>query len=110
MMTKEELPICPVETALRVIGSKWKLMIINELLSSTKRFNELMNRLSPISHKVLTENLREMENDGVVVRTVYSEMPPKVEYSLSDLGSQIQTLMDYISSWGEEYQEYIRRQ
>ncbi len=110
MMTKEELPICPVETALKVIGSKWKLLIISELLNNPKRFNELQKRLSRISHKVLTENLKEMESDGVIIRTIYPETPPKVEYSLSDLGSEIRILMDFISVWGTEYQKYIRNQ
>lgn len=110
MMTKDELPVCPVATAVRVIGSKWKLMILSELVKGTKRYNELRRAIPQISQKVLTENLREMESDGVITRTAYAQVPPRVEYALSELGAGIHTLMGYIGQWGETYQEYIRQQ
>lgn len=108
MMSKEELPICPVATAIRVIGSKWKLMILSELLKGTRRYNELRYAIPQISQKVLTENLKQMQSDGVVIRTAYAEVPPRVEYSLSELGAEINTVMDYIGEWGESYQAYVR--
>lgn len=108
MMTREELPICPVETAIRVIGSKWKLLIISELLKGPRRYNELRHCLPKISQKVLTDNLRQMASDGLIIRTAYAEIPPRVEYSLSELGLRINLIMDYIADWGRTYQEYVR--
>ena len=86
MLTKEELPECPVATSVALIGSKWKLLIIRNLLQRQWRFNELRKDLDGISQKVLTDSLRSMEEDGLITRTVYPEVPPRVEYALSDLG------------------------
>ena len=86
MLTKEELPACPVATTLQLIGSKWKILIIRNLMSRPWRFNELKRDLEGISQKVLTDSLRSMEEDGIITRTVYAEVPPRVEYALSDLG------------------------
>ena len=86
MLTKEELPFCPVATTVDLIGNKWKLLIMRELLTGTKRFNEIHRLVGGISQKVLTENLRKMESDGIVKREVFPEVPPRVEYSLTDLG------------------------
>ena len=86
MLTKEELPVCPVATTLQPIGSKWKILIIRNLMSRPWRFNELKRDLEGISQKVLTDSLRSMEEDGIITRTVYAEVPPRVEYALSDLG------------------------
>ena len=86
MKTKEELPICPVATTVQLIGSKWKLLIIRNLLIRPWRFNELRKDLEGISQKVLTDSLRSMEEDGIITRTVYPEVPPRVEYALSELG------------------------
>lgn len=87
MLTKEELPECPVATSVALIGSKWKLLIIRNLLQRPWRFNELRKDLDGISQKVLTDSLRSMEEDGLITRTVYPEVPPRVEYALSDLGN-----------------------
>ena len=89
MLTKEELPECPVATAVQIIGSKWKLLIIRNLLRRPWRFNELHKSLPGLSQKVLTDSLRSMENDGIVTRTVYLENPPRVEYALSPLGGTL---------------------
>ena len=86
MLTKEELPACPVATTVQMIGSKWKLLIMRNLLSRPWRFNELKRDLEGISQKVLTDSLRSMEADGIITRTVYPEVPPRVEYALSELG------------------------
>lgn len=92
MLTKEELPACPVATTVALIGSKWKLLIMRNLQMRTWRFNELKKDLEGISQKVLTDSLRSMEKDGIVVRTVYAEVPPRVEYSLSELGKSMHPL------------------
>ena len=86
MLKKEELPDCPVATTVQLIGNKWKLLILRNLRMRPWRFNELQKSLEGISQKVLTESLRSMEADGIIVRTVYAEVPPRVEYSLSELG------------------------
>ena len=86
MLTKEELPACPVATTVGLIGSKWKLLIMRNLLQRPYRFNELQKSLEGISQKVLTDSLRSMEADGIITRTVYPEVPPRVEYALSELG------------------------
>ena len=92
MMTKDELPECPVATVVELIGNKWKLLIIRNLLAKTSRFNELMNGLPGISQKVLTDNLRSLEANGLVNRTVYPEVPPRVEYSLTEMGHSLNTI------------------
>jgi DNA-binding HxlR family transcriptional regulator len=103
MRSKEELPECPVATTVSLIGSKWKLLIIRNLLQRPWRFNELKNNLEGISQKVLTDSLRSMEDDGLIVRTVYPEVPPRVEYSLSDLGMSLKPILDSMVEWGTAY-------
>lgn len=103
MLTKEELPECPVATTVALIGSKWKLLIIRNLLQRPWRFNELRKDLDGISQKVLTDSLRSMEEDGLITRTVYPEVPPRVEYALSDLGKSLKPILDSIVAWGNAY-------
>ena len=106
-MTREEMPACPVATTVQLIGSKWKLLIMRNLLTRPWRFNELRNNLEGISQKVLTDSLRTMEKDGIVIRTVYAEVPPRVEYSLSELGESMRPILDSMEAWGESYQTTI---
>ena len=108
MMTKEELPPCPVATTARLIGNKWKLLIIRDLLTGTKRFGELRKSINGISQKVLTDNLRSLENDGIIVRTVYAQVPPKVEYSFSEIGDTLRPVMTVIENWGIKYKSFIK--
>ena len=103
MLTKEEMPACPVATTVALIGSKWKLLIMRNLLSRPWRFNELKKDLDGISQKVLTDSLRSMEADGLVVRTVYAEVPPRVEYALSPLGESMQPIIKSMETWGLAY-------
>ena len=104
MKTKAELiPECPVATTVQLIGNKWKLLIIRNLLARPWRFNELQKNLDGISQKVLTDSLRSMEADGIITRTVYPEVPPRVEYALSDLGQSLQPILDAMKAWGENY-------
>ena len=105
MPTKEELPACPVATTVQMIGSKWKLLIMRNLLQRPWRFNELKKDLEGISQKVLTDSLRSMEADGIITRTVYPEVPPRVEYALSDLGESMRPIMDAMEIWGTEYKK-----
>ena len=107
MLKKEELPECPVATTVQLIGNKWKLLILRNLLARPWRFNELRKSLDGISQKVLTESLRSMESDGIIVRTVYAEVPPRVEYSLSELGETLRPILDAMQAWGEEYKENL---
>lgn len=102
-MEKEQLPACPVETTLSLIGSKWKVLILRDLLPGTKRFGELKKSIGHVSQKVLTNQLREMESQGLVNRKVYAEVPPRVEYSLTDLGLSLKPILDAMWNWGEEY-------
>lgn len=97
------LPACPVETTLTLIGNKWKVLILRDLMPGTKRFGELKKSIGSVSQKVLTAQLRDMEADGLVTRTVYPEVPPRVEYSLTDLGMSLQPILDLMREWGEEY-------
>ncbi len=107
MKTKAELiPECPVATTVQLIGNKWKLLIIRNLLVRPWRFNELQKNLDGISQKVLTDSLRSMEADGIITRTVYPEVPPRVEYALSDLGQSLQPILDAMKSWGEAYSSF----
>ena len=109
MLTKDELPICPVATAVQLIGNKWKLLIIRNLrMEDKQRFNQLLKTIPGFSQKVLTENLRAMEADGLITRTVYPEVPPRVEYALSDLGNSMRPIMDAMEIWGRNYQELVR--
>jgi DNA-binding HxlR family transcriptional regulator len=103
MAKKPKLPPCPVEIALVFMGDKWKTMIVRDLLTGTKRFGELKKSLEGISQKVLTQQLRLMEANAVICRKVYAEVPPKVEYSLTDLGRSLQPIHDAMWKWGEEY-------
>lgn len=103
MLTKEEMPACPVATTVQLIGSKWKLLILRSLLARPWRFNELRKSLEGISQKVLTDSLRSMEEDGLVTRTVYPEVPPRVEYSLSPLGESMRPIIQAMEQWGAQY-------
>ena len=103
MLTKDELPDCPVATTVQLIGSKWKLLILRNLLERPWRFNELKRSLDGISQKVLTDSLRSMEQDGLITRTVFPEVPPRVEYALSDLGETMRPILDAMKGWGEDY-------
>lgn len=103
MLTKEEMPACPVATTVALIGSKWKLLIMRNLLSRPWRFNELKKDLDGISQKVLTDSLRSMEADGLLTRTVYPEVPPRVEYTLTELGYSLRPILEAMRVWGEEY-------
>ena len=109
MLTKEELPACPVATTVQLIGSKWKLLILRNLLARPWRFNELKKNLEGISQKVLTDSLRSLEEDGIVTRTVYPEVPLRVEYSLSELGDSMRLIIKAMEDWGIGYQEKVRR-
>jgi len=102
---KRELPACPVETTLLLIGDKWKVLILRELISGTKRFGQLKNAISSISQKVLTQQLRNMEDDELIIRKVYAEVPPKVEYTLTELGVSLKPILDSMFKWGEEYKK-----
>jgi DNA-binding HxlR family transcriptional regulator len=104
MMTKDEMPTCPVATTVQIIGSKWKLLIMRNLLARPWRFNELKKDLEGISQKVLTDSLRSMEADGIVTRTVYAEVPPRVEYALSPLGESMRPIIMAMRQWGLDYQ------
>ena len=103
MLKKEEMPACPVATTVQLIGSKWKLLILRNLLARPWRFNELRKSLEGISQKVLTDSLRSMEEDGLVTRTVYPEVPPRVEYSLSPLGESMRPIIQAMEQWGAQY-------
>ena len=103
MLTKEEMPACPVATTVALIGSKWKLLIIRNLLARPWRFNELKKDLEGISQKVLTDSLRSMEADGIITRTVYPEVPPRVEYALTELGKSLKPILDSMRACGEAY-------
>jgi DNA-binding HxlR family transcriptional regulator len=105
MKTKDELPECPVATTVSLIGNKWKLLIIRNLLVRPWRFNELQKSLEGISQKVLTANLRSMQKDGIIVRTVYDTTPPKVEYSLSELGESMRPILNSMQAWGTNYKQ-----
>ncbi|MDE5817905.1 MAG: helix-turn-helix transcriptional regulator [Lachnospiraceae bacterium] len=105
MKTKAELlPDCPVATTVQLIGNKWKLLIIRNLRVRPWRFNELQKNLDGISQKVLTDSLRSMEADGLITRTVYAEVPPRVEYALSELGETMRPILDAMETWGNSYQ------
>ena len=103
MLTKEELPACPVATTVQMIGSKWKLLIMRNLLQRPWRFNELKKDLEGISQKVLTDSLRSMEGDGIITRTVYPEVPPRVEYALSEVGESMRPIIKAMEDWGNDY-------
>lgn len=108
METVTPLPACPVETTLTLIGDKWKVLILRDLLPGTKRFGELKKSIGSVSQKVLTAQLRDMEAKGLVHRQVYAEVPPRVEYSLTDLGKSLRPILDTLQAWGEGYQAQAR--
>ena len=102
-MLKKDLPACPVELTLLLISNKWKVLIIRDLLDGTKRFSELKKSINNVSQKVLTSNLREMEENDLLTRKVYPEVPPRVEYTLTDIGYSLKTLLDDMDKWGTWY-------
>ncbi len=102
-----KLPACPVETTLTLIGDKWKVLILRDLMPGTKRFGELKKSIGSVSQKVLTAQLRDMEKSGLVNRKVYAEVPPRVEYSLTELGQSLKPILDAMWNWGEEYKAAI---
>lgn len=108
MLTREEMPACPVAMTVQLIGSKWKLLILCNLLARPWRFNERKKDLAGISQKVLSDSLRSMEEDGLVARTVYPEVPPRVEYRLTDLGESLRPILDAMQRWGEGYKASLR--
>lgn len=101
------LPICPVETTLSLISDKWTVIILRDLLTGTKRFNELMRSVTGITQKVLTSHLRNMESNGLLIRKVYAEVPPKVEYTLTETGYSLKPILDAMYAWGEDYKSKI---
>lgn len=104
---KKELPSCSVETTLLLIGGKWKVLILRDLINGTKRFGELKKSIHSISQKVLTQQLREMEEDGLVERAVYAEVPPRVEYSLTEDGMSLKPVLNSMFAWGNQYKQKI---
>ena len=107
MKTKNELPECPVATTIQLIGNKWKLLIMRNLFVRPLRFNELYRSLEGISQKVLTDNLRQMEADGIIIRKDYNEVPPRVEYYLSDLGQSMKPIINSLETWGINYKNSL---
>ena len=107
MLKREELPECDVATTVQIIGSKWKLLIMRNLLSGPWRFNELRKSLDGVSQKVLTDSLRQLESDGVILRTVYPEVPPRVEYSLTELGESMRPILSAMENWGRSYKDTL---
>ena len=106
MLTKDELPECPVATTVQLIGNKWKLLIIRTLLAAPQRFTEMLKTI-PISQKVLTDNLRALEEDGIIKREVFAEVPPRVVYSLSELGNSLRPIINAMQDWGTEYKNKL---
>ena len=106
---KKELPACPVETTLSLIGDKWKVLILRDLLPGTKRFGELKKSIGHVSQKVLTAQLRDMEQSRLVHREVFAEVPPRVEYSLTDLGRSLKPILDALWAWGEGYKAGVEK-
>ena len=107
MELTRKIPDCPVEMTLHLIGDKWKVLILRDLMTGTKRFNELKRSVTGITQKVLTSHLRSMEKDGLVIRTVYPEVPPKVEYTLTDTGYSLKPILDTLFAWGTEYKSTL---
>ena len=105
MTDKKELPACPVETTLLLISNRWKVLIMRDLLTGTKRFGALKKSVGNISQKVLTSNLRSMEEDGLLTRQVYPEVPPRVEYTLTSLGQSLKPVLDAMCDWGSGYKQ-----
>lgn len=109
MLTKDELPACPVATTLMLMGNKWKIFVIQRLLERPWRFNELQKDITGISQRVLTDNLREMEKDGIIIRKVYAEVPARVEYSLSEVGDTMRPIINSMYEWGTQYQQILNK-
>lgn len=107
-MNYKDLPKCPIEATIKMIGCNWKILIIRELLSGTKRFGELKKSVKGITQKVLTAKLREMEETGLVERTVYPQIPPKVEYTLTDVGYSLRPVIEALKEWGKDYKRYTK--
>ena len=103
MIKKENLPECPVATTVELIGNKWKLLILKYLLNKTMRYNELKREIDGISQKVLTSTLKSMVEDVIVIRTSYPEVPPRIEYSLSEIGESMRPVIDVMADWGNTY-------
>ena len=102
---EKQLPACPVETTLMLISDRWKVLILRDLMEGTRRFGELKKSIGSISQKVLTANLRDMEADGLLTRKVYPEVPPRVEYTLTETGYSLRSVLDAMTQWGTEYQQ-----
>ncbi len=102
---KKELPACPVEITLTLINSRWSILILRDLMEETKRFGQLQKSLGRVSQKVLSSTLKDMEKNGLIIRKVYPEIPPKVEYSLSSLGKSLSPVLDSLKQWGEFYKQ-----
>jgi DNA-binding HxlR family transcriptional regulator len=110
MIVNKDLPQCPVATAVGVIGNKWKLLILRNLLTGPQRFTDLSNGIEDISRKVLTENLRSLEDDGIINRKTYAEkIPVSVEYSLSEMGKSLRPIFDVLTVWGNNYKEFVNK-
>jgi DNA-binding HxlR family transcriptional regulator len=109
MLQTKQLPACPVETTLMLIENKWKVLILRDLMPGKKRFGELKKSIGHVSQKVLTAQLRDMEAKGLVNRRIYAEIPPRVEYSLTDLGKSLKPILDAMRIWGEQYQAQHKR-
>ena len=107
-MELKDLPKNPIEVTIRMINCKWKILIIRELLSGTKRFGELKKSVTGITQKVLTVKLRELEADGILGREIYSQTPPKVEYTLTDVGYSLHTVLEAMKDWGKDYKKYLK--
>ena len=108
MLKREELPECDVATTVQIIGNKWKLLIMRNLLMRSWRFNELRKSLGGVSQKVLTDSLRQLESDGIILRTVYPEVPPRVEYSLTELGESMRPVLSAMGDWGKVYKDALQ--
>lgn len=107
-MNSKDLPKCPIETTIMLLGCRWKIIIIRELLSGTKRFGELKKSVTGITQKVLTSKLRNMEELGIVERKVYPQTPPKVEYTLTDVGYSLRPVLESMKAWGKDYKKYTK--
>lgn len=108
MLTKEELPECPVATTVQLIGNKWKLLILRNLIYNDKqRFSDFLKTIPAISKKVLTDNLRALEDDGLITRQAFAEIPPRVEYSLTELGKTLKPILDAMFDWGTDYKNSL---
>lgn len=107
-MNSKDLPKCPIETTLKMLGCKWKVLIIRELLIGTKRFGELKKAVTGITQKVLTSKLREMEELGLLERKIYPQIPPKVEYTLTDIGYSLRPVLESLKDWGKDYKRYTK--